>query len=80
MALLGPAPAAAIGVAVGLVDMVVSPRPWDKPLNNLAVLATFPLVGGLLVNLLLRQPDPGRREHDRASPPSCSPCSWSRTS
>jgi putative nucleotidyltransferase with HDIG domain len=52
MALLGPAPAAAIGAAVGLVDLVVAPRRWDKSLNTLVVLATFPLVGGVLINLL----------------------------
>jgi putative nucleotidyltransferase with HDIG domain len=59
MALLGPAPAAAIGAVVGIVDMVVSPRRWDKSLNNFVVMATFPLVGGLLVNLLYSSPTPG---------------------
>jgi len=59
MALLGPAPACAIGAAVGLVDMVVAPRRWDKSLNTLVALATFPLVGGLLVNLLYNSPTPG---------------------
>lgn len=52
MALLGPAPAAAIGVAAALIDTVVSPRRWDKSLNNVVVYTTFPLVGGLLVDLL----------------------------
>jgi putative nucleotidyltransferase with HDIG domain len=59
MALLGPAPAAAIGLVVGLVDVVVAPRRWDKSLNTVVVLATFPLVGGLLVNLLYSSPVPG---------------------
>jgi putative nucleotidyltransferase with HDIG domain len=58
MALLGPAPAAAIGVAAGLIDMAVSRRPWNKALNNLVVMATYPLVGGLLVNFL-HGPVPG---------------------
>lgn len=52
MALLGPAPAAAIGVFTTIVDMIVAPRRWDKALNNLVAYATFPLVGGLLVNFL----------------------------
>ena len=59
MKLLGPAPAAAIGVAAGLVDMAVSRRQWDKALNNIVVMATYPLVGALLVNLLQGNPMPG---------------------
>ena len=59
MTLLGPAPAAAIGVAAGLVDMAVSRSRWDKALNNLVVMATYPLVGGLLVNVLEGNPIPG---------------------
>jgi putative nucleotidyltransferase with HDIG domain len=59
MALLGPAPAAAIGVVATLVDMVVSPRRWDKALNNLVAYATFPVVGGLLVNFLSGGSIPG---------------------
>ena len=59
MALLGPAPAAAIGVVATLVDMVLSPRRWDKALNNLVAYATFPLVGGLLVNVLTGSTTPG---------------------
>jgi putative nucleotidyltransferase with HDIG domain len=59
MALLGPAPAAAIGAAAGMVDWAVSRRRWDKALNNLMVMATFPLVGGYLVNVLHGSPIPG---------------------
>jgi putative nucleotidyltransferase with HDIG domain len=59
MALLGPAPAAAIGVAATLVDMVVSPRRWDKALNNVVAYATFPVVGGLLINALSGETAPG---------------------
>ena len=49
MALLGPAPAAAIGATSALVDMLVARRPWHRGLVNVAAWATFPLVGGLLV-------------------------------
>jgi putative nucleotidyltransferase with HDIG domain len=52
MVLLGPAPAAAIGVASILVD-----APRSRPgrlllLNNLATYATFPLLGGLALRWL----------------------------
>ena len=59
MVLLGPAPAAAIGVAAALVDMVVSPRTWDRALHNVVTFATFPLVGGLLVDVLYGSSSPG---------------------
>jgi putative nucleotidyltransferase with HDIG domain len=59
MALLGPAPAAAVGVMVAIVDMAVSPRSWDKSLGNLVNYATFPLIGGLLVDALHGSPTPG---------------------
>ena len=59
MTLLGPAPAAAIGVAAGIVDMAVSRRRWDKALNNIVVMATYPLIGALLVDLLQGNPIPG---------------------
>ena len=49
MALLGPAPAAAISVASVLVDAVVSRRPWNKALYNVTNYAVFPLVGGALL-------------------------------
>lgn len=49
MALLGPAPAAAIGVACSLVDAVIARRSIDRTLTNLATFATFPLAGGLLI-------------------------------
>ena len=60
MALLGPAPAVAIGVVTTIVDMVVSPcRDRNKALNNLVVFATFPLVGGLLIDVLHGSSTPG---------------------
>jgi putative nucleotidyltransferase with HDIG domain len=48
MALLGPAPAAAIGVATVLVDHLHARNPLPRLITNLATFATFPLVGGLL--------------------------------
>ena len=52
MALLGPAPAVAIGIATTLSDALqrrLNPR---LLLSNLAVWATFPLVGGLIIRWL----------------------------
>ena len=49
MALLGPAPAAAIGVASVLFDQVRARNPGSLLLANLATFATFPLVGGLII-------------------------------
>src|SRR3954449_560671 len=49
MALLGPAPAVAIGVASVLADHVRARNPPARLLTNLAAFATFPLVGALLV-------------------------------
>lgn len=48
MVLLGPAPAAAIGVVSTLIDAIASRRPWDKAANNVVTWAAFPLVGGLM--------------------------------
>jgi putative nucleotidyltransferase with HDIG domain len=47
MALLGPAPAAAIGVACALSDAARYRPGATNVLNNLATYATFPLLGGL---------------------------------
>ena len=49
MALLGPAPAAAIGVLSVLVDQLRARNPVPRLITNLATFATFPLVGGLLI-------------------------------
>jgi putative nucleotidyltransferase with HDIG domain len=49
MGLLGPAPAAAIGVGVMLVDAIRCRTPWDNVVINIATYATFPLVGGFVV-------------------------------
>jgi putative nucleotidyltransferase with HDIG domain len=52
MALLGPAPAAAIGMGSVLVDAVVTRRSFIRAIGNLAIYATFPVVGALLVDLI----------------------------
>jgi putative nucleotidyltransferase with HDIG domain len=52
MALLGPAPAAAIGVASVLVDNLRARNPLPRLVTNLAAYATFPLVGGLLIETI----------------------------
>jgi putative nucleotidyltransferase with HDIG domain len=49
MALLGPAPAAAIGVGSVLIDALVSKRNPIRAVGNVAIYATFPLVGGLMI-------------------------------
>ena len=50
MALLGPAPAAAIGVISVLVDQLRARNPLGRLITNLATWATFPLIGGLLID------------------------------
>jgi putative nucleotidyltransferase with HDIG domain len=50
MALLGPAPAVAIGVACELLDAAVFRRGPARALVNIAIFAVFPLLGGLMVN------------------------------
>jgi putative nucleotidyltransferase with HDIG domain len=60
MALLGPAPAAAIGVASVSLDAIVSRIPWDRARINVTTYATFPVVGGLLINLLTSSGDVGQ--------------------
>jgi putative nucleotidyltransferase with HDIG domain len=49
MALLGPAPAVAIGVSAVVVDQLRARNPLPRFVTNLATYATFPLVGALLV-------------------------------
>ncbi len=49
MALLGPAPAAAMGVASQLTDALRSRTRGIMLLNNLATYATFPLLGALVL-------------------------------
>jgi putative nucleotidyltransferase with HDIG domain len=53
MALLGPAPAVAIGLGSITLDALLSHRPWQRALGNVATYATFPLIGGLIVELVM---------------------------
>ena len=48
MALLGPAPAVAIGIGCAVVDAVISRRSLDRALVNVATYGAFTLVGGVL--------------------------------
>jgi putative nucleotidyltransferase with HDIG domain len=57
MVLLGPAPAAAVGLGATLVYAVISKRPTPKVLNDAAMWAAFPLVGGLLAAGLVTDPE-----------------------
>jgi putative nucleotidyltransferase with HDIG domain len=49
MALLGPAPAVALGVASVLVDSALTRRSIDRVLVNLATFSTYAVVGGLAI-------------------------------
>jgi putative nucleotidyltransferase with HDIG domain len=49
MALLGPAPAAAIGVGSVIFDAIAVRRSFLGAVANVAIYATFPLVGGLMM-------------------------------
>jgi putative nucleotidyltransferase with HDIG domain len=53
MALLGPAPAAAIGGASALVDAALSRRALARSLVNVATFTVFPLVGGLMIEFVV---------------------------
>jgi putative nucleotidyltransferase with HDIG domain len=52
MALLGPAPAVAMGIACALVDAVRGRIRGSFLLNNLATYAFFPLLGGVILDWL----------------------------
>jgi len=49
MSLLGPTPALAFGVGVIVVSSVRRRLPWGLALNNVVTLATYPVVGALIV-------------------------------
>ena len=59
MALLGPAPAAAIGAVASLVDALVSRRKLQRALPNIVIWASFPVVGGVLIELFAGKVAPG---------------------
>ncbi len=58
MALLGPAPAAALAAGCALVDVSVSRNSFDRVVINVATYATFALLGGLAVQWLAGDFDP----------------------
>jgi putative nucleotidyltransferase with HDIG domain len=60
MAVLGPAPAATIAVAAVLAWSVKARTAWPLVVNNVAALATFPVVGALLFEAF---GDPGAKEN-----------------
>ena len=62
MALLGPAPAAAIGVGCTIVEMTRSRRSRDRALTNVVVYATFPVVGAVLIDLAEGHVGPGHSD------------------
>jgi putative nucleotidyltransferase with HDIG domain len=62
MALLGPAPAAAIGVAATLVDSLRHRADMESLLVNLVTYSTFPLVGGFIVEWVMAG-QPANSEH-----------------
>src|SRR6478752_984301 len=55
MALLGPAPAAVLGLASALVDALRRKVRGTYLLNNLVTYTTFPLLGGIALDALYRQ-------------------------
>ena len=59
MALLGPAPAAVIGVVATAIDAVFYRRPWHRNLMNLAVWAWFPIIGALIIEAWAGEAAPG---------------------
>jgi putative nucleotidyltransferase with HDIG domain len=52
MALLGPAPAAAIGAISSMIDGMVSRRSPRQAFSNVVDFTAFPVVGGLLIEVL----------------------------
>jgi putative nucleotidyltransferase with HDIG domain len=49
MALLGPAPAGAIGAGSMLVDGLITRAPYRHVVTNMGIFTIFPVVGGLLI-------------------------------
>ena len=52
MTLLGPAPAACLGVLAMVFSSLSKRSPWQSWLANLSTYACFPLVGGLIYELI----------------------------
>jgi putative nucleotidyltransferase with HDIG domain len=62
MTLLGPLPAAAIGIVVVVVDARVRRLSGARWINNLATYSVFPIAGGLLARSLLNVHDPANAQ------------------
>ncbi|MGH2969680.1 MAG: HD-GYP domain-containing protein [Solirubrobacteraceae bacterium] len=62
MALLGPAPAAAIGVGSVLCDALATRRDPVRAIGNMSIFAAFPVVGGLLMELIGGDVVPGKAD------------------
>jgi putative nucleotidyltransferase with HDIG domain len=58
MALLGPAPACAIGAVSALIDALASRRNWQHALTNISIWAFFPVVGALLADAMVSEAVP----------------------
>ena len=59
MALLGPAPAAAIGALSSIVDALISRRKLVAAFRNILIWSTFPVVGGVLMEISVGRVVPG---------------------
>jgi putative nucleotidyltransferase with HDIG domain len=53
MTLLGPAPALAIGIVTALLNAIISRRPLAKAIADTSIWAVFPVVGGLMADVLI---------------------------
>ena len=60
MALLGPIPAAVIGVGSSAFDSCIHRRAWDRVANNLITFATFPILGAVAIHLAAPHVLPGQ--------------------
>jgi len=60
MALLGPLPAALIGVGSSAFDSCIHRRSWDRVVNNLITYATFPILGAVAIHLAAPDVVPGQ--------------------
>ena len=60
MALLGPVPAAFIGVGSSAFDSCIHRRSWDRVVHNLITYATFPILGAVAIHLAAPDVVPGQ--------------------
>src|SRR6187551_1122085 len=62
MALLGPAPAVAMGVLSSVIDGIFSRRTWLQTFDNVVIWAFFPTGGALLADVMLSEATPSAAE------------------